>query len=301
MDAFAPSPLISSPANPILPKEGSPLWEGVVEKVVRARRALRGVPAELGEHLDSHRAELTGYCSRMLGSHVEAEDAVQETLIRAWRGVDRFEGRAALRTWLYGIATNVCFDHLRRGRRRAHPMDLGPEGSADALLGPTRLAPATGSPAFEATDPVDVAVSREEARLAVVTAVRRLPPRQRAVLFLRDVLRWRAKEVAQLLGVTVPSVNSALQRARATLAAKKVDDTDRTASLDEADRALVTRFADAFERHDFDAIVAMLCEDVTGSRRPHQSRDRWRLGAGHGWSPRIRRVGRASGEVGTPH
>ena len=267
---------------------------------MRARRALRGVPAELGEHLDSHRAELTGYCSRMLGSHVEAEDAVQETLIRAWRGFDRFEGRAALRTWLYSIAANVCFDHLRSGRRRAHPIDLGPGGSADALLGPTRPAPATGAPVLEATDPADVAVSREAARLAVVAAVRRLPARQRAVLFLRDVLRWRAKEVANLLGVTVPSVNSAHQRARATLAARNVDDTDRTASLDDADRALAARLADAFARHDFDAIVATLCEDVTGSRRAHQSRNRRRLGAGDCWSPRIRRVGRASGEVGTP-
>jgi RNA polymerase sigma-70 factor (ECF subfamily) len=203
----------------------------------------------------------------MLRSQLEAEDAVQETLMRAWRGVDRFEGRAALRTWLYGIATNVCFDHLRSGRRRAHPIDLGPGGAADALLGPTWLAPAASAPALEATDPADVAISREEARLAFVAAVRRLPPRQRAVLFLRDVLRWRAREVADLLGVTVPSVNSALQRARTNLAARKIGDADRTASLDEADRALVARFVDAFARHDFDAIVAVLCEDVRALAR----------------------------------
>jgi RNA polymerase sigma-70 factor, ECF subfamily len=119
-------------------------------------------------------------------------------------------------------------------------------------------------------------------------------------LFLRDVLRWRAREVADLFGVTVPSVNSALQRARATLAARKVGDTARTASLDEADRALVARFVDAFARHDFDAIVAVLCEDVTRSRRPHQSRNRGRLGSGDGWSPRIRHIGPASGEIGAP-
>jgi DNA-directed RNA polymerase specialized sigma24 family protein len=113
--------------EPDAPETTDPrLREGVVEKVAHARRPFRGVATELGEHLDGHRAELTGYCSRMLGSHVDAEDAVQETLMRAWRGVDRFEGRAALRTWLYGIATNVCFDHLRSGRRRAHPIDLGP-------------------------------------------------------------------------------------------------------------------------------------------------------------------------------
>jgi RNA polymerase sigma-70 factor (ECF subfamily) len=269
----------------------------VVEKVVSARRPFRGVAAELGEHLDGHRAELTGYCSRMLGSHVDAEDAVQETLIRAWRGVDRFEGRAALRTWLYGIATNVCFDQLRSGRRRARPIDLGPGSSADAVLGPASLAPTAGAPALDATDPADVAICREEARTAFVAAVRRLPPRQRAVLFLRDVLRWRAREVADLFGVTVPSVNSALQRARATLAARKVGDTARTASLDEADRALVARFVDAFARHDFDAIVAVLCEDLTRSRRPHQSRNRGQLGAGDGWSPRIRPVGPASGST----
>src|SRR5215213_5064012 len=189
MGAFASSPLISSPANPMLPNDGSRSRGGVIETVVRARRALRGVAAEVGEHLDGHRAELTGYCSRMLGSHVDAEDAVQETLIRAWRGLDRFEGRAALRTWLYGIATNVCFDHVRGSRRRAHPIDLGPGGSADALLARARLAPTTGVPAFEGTDPADVAVSREEGRLALVVALQRLPPRQRAALFLRDVLR----------------------------------------------------------------------------------------------------------------
>jgi RNA polymerase sigma-70 factor, ECF subfamily len=276
------------------------LREGSVETVAHARRPFRGVAAEVGEHLDGHRAELTGYCSRMLGSHVDAEDAVQETLIRAWRGLDRFEGRAALRTWLYGIATNVCFDHVRGSRRRAHPIDLGPGGSADALLARERLAPTTGVPAFEATDPADVAVSREESRLALVVALQRLPPRQRAALFLRDVLRWRAKEVADLLGATVPSVNSALQRARATLAARKVADADPTALRDEADRALIARFADAFARDDFDAIVAGLCEDVTRSRRPLQSRNRGQLGPGDGWSPRIRPVGPASGEIGAP-
>ena len=299
MDAFAFSPLIRPPVNPILLSDRARTHqEGTLASMVRARRTSSGIATELGEHLDGHRAELTGYCSRMLGSRVDAEDAVQETLIRAWRGVDRFEGRAALRTWLYRIATNVCFDHLRSGRRRAHPIDLGAGDSVDAFLDPERLAPTTGAPAFEATDPAVVAVSREEGRLALVVALRRLPPRQRAVLFLRDVLRWRAKEVADLLGATVPSVNSALQRARATLAARKVADADRTASLDVADRALVARFVDAFARHDFDAIVAVLCEDVTRSRRPHQSRNRGQLGPGDGWSPRIRHVGPASGKIG---
>ena len=301
MDAFAFSPLIPPPVNPILLSDRSRTHqEGTVASMVRARRASSDVAAELEERLEDHRAALIGHCSRMLGSRVEAEDAVQETLIRAWCGHDRFEGRSALQSWLYRIATNVCFDHLAGRGRRAHPIDFGPGGSVDALLDPERLAPTTGAPAFEAADPADVAISREEARIAFVAAVRRLPPRQRAVLFLCDVLRWRAREVADLFGVTVPSVNSALQRARATLAARQVGDTDRTASLDEADRALVARFVDAFARHDFDAIVPVLCEDVTRSMRPHKSRNQGQLGAGDGWSPRIRHVGTASGTIGAP-
>jgi RNA polymerase sigma-70 factor, ECF subfamily len=255
--------------EPDAPETTDPrLREGVVERVAHARGPFRGVAAELGEHLDGHRAELTGYCSRMLGSHVEAEDAVQETLIRAWRGFDRFEGRAALRTWLYGIATNVCFDHLRSGRRRAHPIDLGPGSSADALLGPTRPAPATGATALEATDPADVAISREEARAAFAAAVRRLPPRQRAVLFLRDVLRWRAREVGDLFGVTVPSVNSALQRARATLADGNVAVTDPSPPLGAEERALLDRYVAAFEAYDIDALTTLIQEDATQSMPP---------------------------------
>ena len=234
---------------------------------VRARHASNDVAAELGERLEGHRAALTGHCSRMLGSRVEAEDAVQETLIRAWCGHDRFEGRAALRSWLYRIATNVCLDHLAGRRRRAHPIDFGPGGSAEAMLGPPLqtaawIAPAADARPLEAADPADAAVAREEVRLAFAVALRQLPPRQRAVLILREVLRWRAKEVADLLGVTVPSVNSALQRARATLAARQVADTGRPAPLDDAGRALIARFVEALTRRDFDTVVAVLSEDV---------------------------------------
>jgi RNA polymerase sigma-70 factor, ECF subfamily len=250
-----------------------------VVKMVRARHASCDVAAELERRLEGHRAALIGHCSRMLGSRFEAEDAVQETLIRAWCGHDRFEGRAALRSWLYRIATNVCFDHLAGRRRRAHPIDFGPGGSAEALLGaPSRtaalVAPAAGARPLEAADPVDAAVSREEVRLAFAVALRQLPPRQRSVLILREVLRWRAKEVADLLGATVPSVNSALQRARATLAARQVGDADRPTRLDDVGRDLIASLADALERDDFDMLVAVLSEDVTGSMPESESLDR---------------------------
>ncbi|MDT3398359.1 sigma-70 family RNA polymerase sigma factor [Streptomyces sp. B1866] len=188
-------------------------------------------PGDLGEGglealLESHRVELTGYCYRMLGSAFEAEDAVQETLVRAWRGFAGFEGRAAVRSWLYRIATNVCLDMLRGRGRRAHPMDLASPVSADAPLPEalpevTWISPAPdGRVLPEGGDPAELAVARESVRLAFVAALQLLAPRQRAVLILREVLAWKAAEVAELLGTTVASVNSALQRARATLAAR---------------------------------------------------------------------------------
>ena len=189
-------------------------------------------PAELAPQLEEHRAALTGYCYRMLGSAFEAEDAVQETFVRAWRGYDRFEGRAALRSWLYRIATNVCLSMLGASQRRARPMDLSAPSSADRPL-PAPLPEATwiepipdGIAVPTAADPAEVAIARESIRLAFVTALQHLPPRQRAVLILREVLRWKADEVAELLETTVASVNSALQRARATLAANDVNEAE---------------------------------------------------------------------------
>jgi len=231
---------------------------------------------DLGLRLEQHRAELTGYCYRMLGSAFEAEDAVQETLVRAWRGFDRFEGRAALRSWLYRIATNVCFDMLNGRQRRARPMDLGPASTADSALGPalpevTWIEPVPDNHALPASgDPAELAVARETIRLAFVAALQHLPARQRAVLILREVLRWKADEVAELLETTVASVNSALQRARSTLAKSDVAATDPVAPKDDTQRALLARYVDAFERYDLDSIVSLLHEDVVQSMPPYE-------------------------------
>ena len=219
--------------------------------------------SELEVRLEQHRRELTGYCYRMLGSPFEAEDAVQETLLRAWRAHDRFEGRAALRSWLYRIATNVCVDSLKSRERRARPMDLGPareplESNLHALPEVTWIEPIP--------DPADEAVSRETIRLAFVAALQHLPPRQRAVLILCEVLRWKASEVAELLETSVASVNSALQRARATIEAIDLADAPPTAA--EADPELLARYVAAFEAYDMDALTSLIHEDATQSMPP---------------------------------
>ena len=252
----------------------------------------RGSP-ELERVLEGHRTELTAYAYRMLGSAFEAEDAVQETLLRAWRSVDRFEGRAALRTWLYRILTNVCLDMLSGRQRRARPMDLGPARTADAPLGEGLPEEAWIEPIPDGrvlpADPAEVAESRESIRLAFVAALQHLPPRQRAVLILRQVLGWKAAEVAELLETSIPSVNSALQRARAGLAAKGVTGDRPSQPVDETQRELLARYVDAFERYDMNALTALLREDATWSMPPyelwlrsHHDIRRWCLGPGIG-------------------
>jgi RNA polymerase sigma-70 factor (ECF subfamily) len=249
---------------------------------------------ELEGRLEQHRAELTAYCYRMLASPFEAEDAVQETFIRAWKNYDRFEGRAALRSWLYRIATNVCLDMLNGRERRARPMDLGPARepvaeNLNTLPEVTWIQPIPAGLVALDGDPADVAVARETIRLAFVAALQHLPPRQRAVLILCEVLRWQASEVAELLDTSVASVNSALQRARSTLEAGKVSASDPLPPLDEADRALLARYVEAFERYDIDALTSLIQEDATQSMPPYDlwlsGRDdilRWWFGPGIG-------------------
>ena len=246
--------------------------------------------------LETYRSELTGYAYRMLGSAFEADDAVQETLLRAWRNIGGFEGRSSLRSWLYRIATNVCLDMLTSRERRARPMDLQPAGTAESPLG-DRLPEVTwlepipdGRVTPNGGDPAEVAVARESIRLAFVAALQHLPPRQRAVLILREVLRWRASEVAELLETSVASVNSALQRARATLASAKADgEVEVREPMDEAQRALLSRYVDAFERYDMDALTALLHEDANWNMPPyalwlqtHRDVVAWCLGPGIG-------------------
>jgi RNA polymerase sigma-70 factor, ECF subfamily len=261
------------------------------EAAVTTARAARGRHPEL--ELEQHRAELTGYCYRMLGSVFEAEDAVQETLMRAWRTFDRFEGRATVRSWLYRIATNVCLDMLEGRKRRARPIDLSAAKSPDGPVGGTLpeatwIEPVPDSQLPAASDPAEVAVRRETLRLAFVAALQRLPARQRAVLILRDVLRWQASEVASLLETSVASVNSALQRARSTLAGEPVSPGPSPA-MDEDQQALLARYLDAFERYDMESLTALLHEDATQSMPPYelwlQGRDNilgWWVGKGAG-------------------
>jgi RNA polymerase sigma-70 factor (ECF subfamily) len=253
-----------------------------------------GAPADLERALEEHRVELTGYCYRMLGSAFEAEDAVQETLLRAWRAADKFEGRSAFRSWLYRIATNVCLDMLNGRERRARPMDLAGPRSADSPLGEPlpenvwlqpmpdeRVVPDSG-------DPAELAEQRETVRLAFVAALQHLAPKQRAVLILREVLRWKAEEVATLLETSVQSVNSALQRARATIAKSNFEGGEPLRPMDEEQKELLARYVDAFQRYDMDSLTALLHRDATWSMPPyelwlqtHEDIVKWCLGPGY--------------------
>jgi RNA polymerase sigma-70 factor (ECF subfamily) len=214
----------------------------------------------------------------MLGS-ADAEDAVQETFIRAWRGIEQFEGRSALRSWLYRIATNVCLDMLESRKRRARPMDLGPAGEpiVENLRTPDQpwIDPMPDALVVPDGDPAEVVAGRESVRLALVAALQELPPRQRAVLILCEVLRWKASEVAELLETSVASVNSALQRARATLEAREATASTTSPSVDAADEDLLRRYVEAFEQYDMDALTTLIHEDATQSMPPY---DLWLAG-----------------------
>jgi RNA polymerase sigma-70 factor (ECF subfamily) len=230
----------------------------------------------------------------MLGSGFEAEDAVQETMVRAWKGIDRFEGRSALRSWLYRIATNVCLDMVRAPQRRARPMDMGPPSPASTTLDAGLPEHAWVQPVPDARvlptegDPGELAAARDTIRLAFVAALQHLPPKQRAVLILREVLRWQATEVAELLDTTVASVNSALQRARATLADVDIDSGSPT-QVDAEQRELLSRYVAAFESYDISSLVSLLHDDAKFSMPPFAlwlegplEVSRWLVGQGAG-------------------
>ena len=246
--------------------------------MVQVQNASVAAAPSVADQLEQYRIELTAYCYRMLGS-LDAEDAVQETFIRAWRGFERFEGRSALRSWLYRIATNVCLDLLEGRKRRARPMDLGParEPVFENLHTPDLLwiEPMPDGRVVPEGDPAEVVASRESVRLAFVAALQHLPPRQRAVLILCEVLRWKAAEVAELLETSVASVNSALQRARATLEASDVSSSTTRPSVDAASAELLDRYVDAFERYDMEALTSLIHEDATQSMPPF---DLWLAG-----------------------
>lgn len=257
------------------------------------------VGPRLEDELEAQRPALTGYCYRMLGSPFEAEDAVQETMLRAWRSRESFAGRSSRAAWLYRIATNVCLDALSGRERRDRPIDLGPAGTVtDALVaspGEAWIEPMPdGRVAEHGDDPARMAQQRESLRLAFVAALQHLPPRQRAVLILREALRWSAAEVAELLETTVPSVNSALQRARATLDERSLTAApggDGSAALDGAHRDLLDRYVAAFESYDMDALIALIHRDAVFSMPPFslwlrgtESIRAWLTGRGAGCS-----------------
>ena len=248
--------------------------------------------AELEKQLEEYRVELTGYCYRMLGSAFEAEDAVQDTFLRAWRSYDRFEGRSSIRSWLYRIATNVCLDMLNGSQRRARPMDLAGPKTADHPLGEPLgedvwLQPMPDSRVLPDGDPAEVAVGRETVRLAFIAALQHLPARQRAVLILREVLRWKASEVAELLDTTVQSVNSALQRARATIESVNAAAIP-SEPMDDEQRDLLARYVKAFESYDMKGLTSLLQEDAVWNMPPfelwlqtHEDIVKWCLGPGY--------------------
>nr|BFE64921.1 sigma-70 family RNA polymerase sigma factor [Dactylosporangium thailandense] len=223
--------------------------------------------------IEPHRRELELHCYRMLGSYHEAEDLVQETFLRAWKGWDAFQGRSSVRAWLYRIATNACLDVLKSAQRRILPMDLGPpSGPGDDR--PPRADVAWLEPLPDRVldaDPETRAVARETVELAFLAALQHLPPRQRAVLIARDVLGWSAAETAQLLDITAPAANSALQRARATLRERlpeRGDDWTPDRAPDPDEQEVLRRYVDAFQRADVRAMARLLADEARAVMPP---------------------------------
>ena len=249
--------------------------------IVVAEPASTVAPDQLEQQLEHYRRELTGYCYRMLGSPFEAEDAVQETMLRAWRGHARFEGRSGLRSWLYRIATNVCFDMTAGRARRARPMDLGSaqtpeESNLNTLAEVTWIEPIPANMLPSSDDPEQVAIERETVRLAFVAALQRLAPRQRAALLLCEVMHWQAKEVAELLDTSVAAINSALQRARATLQASDASSEHAPSEgMNATQEELLARYVAAFEAYDLDSLTTLIQEDARQSMPPY---DMWLSG-----------------------
>lgn len=228
------------------------------------------------------RRELLAHCYRMLGSAHDAEDLVQETYLRAWRAYDRFEGRSSLRTWLHRIATTACLTALESRGRRPMPTGLGSTSADPAADLAERTdvpwlepLPDSGSDATE-SDPASIVTSKEGVRLAFVAALQHLPPRQRAVLILRDVLKWKAAEVADAVGITTAAVNSTLQRARAQLAKVAPKQDEVTEPREGEQRELLDRYLHAFERKDVDALVRLFTEDIVWEMPPYAA---WYLGS----------------------
>jgi RNA polymerase sigma-70 factor (ECF subfamily) len=249
--------------------------------------------------LELHRPALTGHCYRMLGSVLDAEDAVQEAMLRAWKSLDSYREQSSLKTWLYRIATNVCLDTLSASGRqpRIRPVESSPTpGVVHERMTLEQLprehwvepiADMAALPAEKDTDPEERAILRESIQLAFVAALQYLPPRQRAVLLLTQVLNWSAAETAEGLDMSVAAVNSALQRARATLDARNPAVVPRALSAEQA--RLVARYVEAFERYDVAALTALLHEEATLSMPPydlwlqgHESIATWLLGFGIG-------------------
>lgn len=246
------------------------------------------------QHLETYRSAITGHCYRMLGSFFDAEDATQEAMIRAWKGLDRFDGRASLKNWLYRIATNVCLDEIHNKGRRARPMEEGPAFSGtpsveDLVQRPTNvwIEPISDARALPSdSDPSERAILKQSIRLAFVAALQKLAPKQRAALLLMDVLGFSAAEAAETLDTSVASVNSALQRARAALSDKNLS---ASPDLSEPEMEMLNRYVTAFERYDIDALTSLLRQDVTLSMPPYalwlQGREairNWMLGLGCG-------------------